>query len=115
MSNDETATGAHVLTRRYFAAVRACDLDGLLALFAADAVMTVPDGRTWTGIAAIRQWFTAVLAAQPKPSCLAEIAGAHGVAAEIETELGDGSTRRTANFFHLDDSGLITVLSSYAR
>jgi len=45
----------------------------------------------------------------------AVIAGAHGVATEIEARLPDGTVRRTANFFHFNGEGLIERLSVYAR
>jgi hypothetical protein len=54
-------------------------------------------------------------AMSPSPTPLAVIAGARGVATEIEARLPDGTVRRTANFFHFNSEGLIERLSVYAR
>lgn len=51
----------------------------------------------------------------PSPTPLAVIAGAQGVATEIEARLPDGTVRRTANFFHFNTERLIQRLSVYAR
>ena len=65
------------LAARYFAAMRASDLAGLLVLFAPDATLSVPDGRTFHGIAAIGGWFTTLFGAvSPSPTCIAENRGA---------------------------------------
>ena len=104
------------LAARYFAAMRASDREGLLVLFAPDATLSVPDGRTFEGIEAIGAWFTSLFGAvSPSPTCLAEIVGRGAIAVEIETKLADGVVRRTANFFDLNERGLIRALRSYAR
>jgi hypothetical protein len=100
----------------YFANMRARDIEGLTKLFAADATFTLPDGRELTGCAAIHEMYSKLFAAMaPSPTPLAVIAAARGVAAEIEARLANGTIRRTANFFHFDDEGLIKRLSVYAR
>ena len=105
-----------ILVDRYFANMRARNVEGLTKLFAADAVFILPDGRVLPGIAAIRELYGKLFAAQaPSPTPLAMIAGAHGVATEIEARLPDGTVRRTANFFHFNGEGLIERLSVYAR
>ena len=104
------------LADRYFAHMRERDLEGVAALFAQNATFTLPDGRELSGRAAIREMYTKLFAAMPpSPTPLAVIAGAHGVAAEIEARLPDGTVRRTANFFHFNSEGLIERLSVYAR
>ncbi|TAL01669.1 MAG: nuclear transport factor 2 family protein [Rhodospirillaceae bacterium] len=101
---------------RYFAGVRARDLEGLTMLFAQDATFTLPDGRELSGIAAIREMYSHLFAAQaPFPTPVAMVAGTNGVATEIEARFPDGTIRRTANFFHLNNDGLIKRLSVYAR
>src|SRR2546423_3644779 len=45
---------ADVITR-YFAADQRRDVDAIVALFTADAVV-VDEGQTWRGVAAIRNW-----------------------------------------------------------
>jgi 3-hydroxyisobutyrate dehydrogenase-like beta-hydroxyacid dehydrogenase len=104
------------LADRYFACMRSRDLEGLAALFAEDAVAVLPDGREVAGRAAIRGMYQHIFGAgAPTPTPLASIPGPHGVAAEIEAQLPDGSKRRTANFFHLGPDGRIVRLSIYKR
>lgn len=104
------------LVDHYFAHVRERNLVGLAKLFAEDATFTLPDGRELSGVAAIQEMYTKLFAAMsPSPTRLAVIAGARGVATEIEARLPDGTVRRTANFFHFNTAGLIQRLSVYAR
>jgi ketosteroid isomerase-like protein len=104
------------LVDRYFAHMRERNLVGLAKLFAEDATFTLPDGRELSGVAAIQEMYTKLFAAMaPSPTPLAVIAGAQGVATEIEARLPDGTVRRTANFFHFNTGGLIQRLSVYAR
>ena len=101
---------------RYFKNMRERNLDGLMALFGESATFVLPDGRALSGTAAIRGMYTHLFAgAAPSPTPQAVITGASGAAVEIETRIADGSTRRTANFFHLDDTGQIERLSVYMR
>jgi hypothetical protein len=104
------------VAQRYFAAMRERDLASLLGLFAADASIVLPDAREIAGLDAIQQWFTGLFGTQaPSPRAVALIAGERGVATEIETQLSNGSIRRTANFFHLNEAGRIQRLSVYTR
>lgn len=106
----------HPLVARYFAAMRARDLTALRALFAPDAIVALPNGRTFEGWEAIEQMFAGLfVAAAPSPTCLRQIVGDQVIATEIETDLPDGGVRRTANFFDLDERGSITGLRSYMR
>jgi hypothetical protein len=91
------------------------DLEGMASLFAETAVVTLPDGRELAGLDAIKGMYTQIWGAAPSPSPQAFVAGPNGVAVEIETHLPDGSSRRTANFFHLDADGRIERLSIYRR
>jgi uncharacterized protein (TIGR02246 family) len=104
------------LADAYFQHMRAQDLEGLASLFAPDAVMVFPDGREAAGLEAIRGMYRHVFGAGgPSPSPAAMIVGPDGAAVEIETTLPDGSSRRTANFFHLGADGRIARLSVYKR
>lgn len=104
------------LADRYFAAMRERNVAGLLSLFAADATVVFPDGRTVGGAGALRQWFTTLFTtAAPSPQPVAVVVGPRGIAVEIETRLAVGNVRRTANFFHLNSDGLIERLSVYSR
>jgi ketosteroid isomerase-like protein len=104
------------LPDRYFASIRARDIDALMALYVQDAVFTLPDGREFSGTAAIREMHLSVFAAgAPIPTPVAAVVGNGAIAVEIEARLTDGTTRRTANFFHLDGAGLIRRLSVYGQ
>lgn len=108
-------SAAQQVIDQYFAAMRARDIEALLALFAEDAVMVLPDGRELAGARSIRGMYEYLLANNaPRPTPVAAILGTAGAATEIETQLEDGSSRKTANFFHLD-AGLIQRLSVYQR
>jgi hypothetical protein len=106
----------HPVILGYFAAIRGRDIEALLRLFAEDAEMILPDGRELGGKDSLRTMYTHLFAADPPlPAPTAAIVAADGLATEIESKLPDGSARQTANFFHLDDGGLIRRLSVYKR
>jgi uncharacterized protein (TIGR02246 family) len=104
------------LAERYFASVRARDIEGFSALFAEDAVFVRPDGIRLSGLAAIREMEAGVFAAgPPTPAPEVMVAGANAVAVEINVRLADGGVRRMANFFHLNAEGKIQRLSVYRQ
>jgi hypothetical protein len=104
------------LAARYFKAMREQDLPTLRSLFAADAVLSVPDGRSFQGIEAICGWFAQLFASvSPSPTCVSELATPRAIAVEIEAALPNGTVRRTANFFDVDERGLVKGLRAYAR
>ena len=104
------------VTEQYFASIRAKDLDGLIALYAADASFTLPNGREFHGIDAIRELHRSVFAsAGPVPTPLATVVGVNCIAVEIEARMPDGSSRRTANFYYLNEAGRIQRLSVYIK
>lgn len=104
------------VSERYFASIRARDLEGLVALYAEDACFTLPNGREFTGIDAIREMHRSVFAAgAPSPTPLSSIAGAGAIAVEIEAKLPHGTVRRTANFYYLNAAARIQRLSVYMR
>jgi hypothetical protein len=101
---------------RYFEVVRNRDVDGLVALYAADAVITLPHGAQVAGIDAIRAFQTDVNGrAAPYPTPGPRTVGASEIAVEIKAQLPDGTVRNTANFFYLNEAGLIERLSVYAQ
>jgi uncharacterized protein (TIGR02246 family) len=101
---------------RYVAAMRAQNVDDLMALYAEDAVFVLPNGREFQGHAAIRAMHEGVLkAASPRPTPRAMVVGDAAVAVEIEVHVPDGNTRRTANFYHLNAQGRIQRLSVYMQ
>ncbi|UVO52615.1 nuclear transport factor 2 family protein [Sphingomonas sp. SUN039] len=104
------------LADRYFAAVRARDLDAFTALFAEDATFVLPDGREIAGKAAIREMEAQVFAAGgPTPSPQSMFPGGEGIAVQVEVRLADDSVRRMGSFFHLGADGLIRRLSIYRQ
>lgn len=104
------------VAQRYFECIRGQDIDGLAQLYAEDASFTLPDGRRFIGIAAIREMHAGVFAAgPPMPTPIDMVVGDNAVAVEIEARLPDGSSRRTANFYHLNADGRIGRLNVYRR
>jgi 3-hydroxyisobutyrate dehydrogenase-like beta-hydroxyacid dehydrogenase len=100
----------------YFAAVRARDIDALMALYAEDATFTLPNGKSFTGKDTIRGVHQSVFdSGSPFPSPGARFVGAEGIAVEIEAQLPDGSVRNTTNHYRFDETGKILSLGVYAR
>jgi hypothetical protein len=92
------------------------NVDGLVELFAKDATFVTPDGREFAGVDVIRAMYTNLFALNPPlPNPIVSVVGPRSVATEIEGRLADGTVRKTANFFHLNDAGLIQRLSVYTR
>ena len=104
------------MAERYFACMRARDLDGLAALYAEDAEFSLPDGRSFVGHAAILGMHASVFAAAaPVPTPLHKVVGADSIAVEIEARMADGTSRRTANFYQFNAEGRISRLSVYIK
>jgi len=100
----------------YFAAMRAQDVAGLVALFAEDGTFIWPDGRCITGHAAIRATYERLFAMPGNnPVAGPLMQGPRCAAAEVHSRLPDGSARRTVNVFDFDGEGLITRMASYRR
>lgn len=104
------------IAERYFAAIRARNINDLMALYADDATLVLPNGKESKGAAAIRETHQGVFnAASPTPLPQAMIVGDTAIAVEIEARMPDGTSRRTANFFHLNSQARIQRLSVYMR
>jgi hypothetical protein len=104
------------LRDRYFTAMCGADLAGVLALFADEAVVILPDGQVREGKAALEAMFSAIFDQScPSPSPGPIIGGNGAWAVEVETKLPNGRTRNTANFFQLNAAGLIDRMHSYSR
>src|SRR3974377_2000454 len=72
------------LANRYFASIKDQDLDGLIAFFAEDATMNLPDGREFRGVAAIRAMYHSLFAAQsPSPRPVTAVARALALAPQV--------------------------------
>jgi len=107
---------AEKVAERYFASIKARDIESLVALYADDATFTLPNGKQFAGVTAIREMHLGVFAASaPIPTPLAMVVGANSVAVEIAARLPDGTTRHTANFYHLNGDGRIQRLSVYMQ
>jgi hypothetical protein len=107
---------AQIIADRYFAAMRAQDLDAFLTLFADDASIVWPDGRAVTGIDEIGAAYTRLFANpsnNPQPGPI--MSGANAFATEVHSRLPDGSERHTINVFHVGSDGLVTKMSSYRQ
>lgn len=104
------------LARTYYRKVNARDLEGLLSLFADDAEFTLPDGRKVAGLAAIRQMYERVFSlGGPQPQPTSFVAAEHGVAAEVEVHLADGTVRQMASFFQVGADETFTAVGVYQR
>ena len=104
------------VAERYFAAIRTRNIEDLMSLYAHDAIFILPNGRESHGVGAIRATHQSVFdAASPMPEPQAMIVGQDAVAVEIEARMPDGTSRRTANFYHLNPQGQIQRLSVYMR
>lgn len=109
-------TDLRQLAEDYFVGIRSRDIEVMVAKFAPDGTMILPDGREVTGHEALRAMYGGLFAADPPtPTPLNFIVAADQVAVEIEARLGDGSRRATANVFRFDPSGRIARVSIYRR
>lgn len=117
----DIAQGSIVVDQRqlaegYFEGMRGRDVERMVAKFAPDGVMILPDGREVVGREALRSLYTGLFAANPpSPTPQNIVVGPDQVAVEIEARLEDGSARRTANFFRFNDRGEIERVSIYRR
>jgi hypothetical protein len=104
------------VTDRYFKHIREQNVAGIVGLFAPAASYFMPDGRRFTGADEIGGWFSKLFSSLAlTPQVIATIDSETATAVEIENVLPDGTKRSTANFFYLDDAGLITTLRVYQR
>ena len=104
------------VAERYFAAIRTRDIQSLSALYADDATFTLPNGKEFAGVDAIREMHLSVFkAGAPTPTPISSIIGNDSIAVEIQARLSDGTSRRTANFYYLSSSGLIQHLRVYMQ
>jgi ketosteroid isomerase-like protein len=104
------------LRNDYFKAMRSGDLDAVLALFDDNATVVLPDGRERAGRAALAEMYAGIFSmSRPEPSPGVITGAGDYWAVEVTTRLPDGRARNTANFFYLNDRGLIARMHSYSR
>jgi 3-hydroxyisobutyrate dehydrogenase len=100
----------------YFAAVRAKDIDALMALYAEDATFTLPNGKSFSGKDVIREVHLGVFASgSPYPTPGLRFGGLKGIAVEVAAQLPDGSVRQTSNHYVFNEAGKIQSLGVYMR
>ena len=100
---------ARVTAEAYVEAVNAVDLDGLIALFAEDAVLEHAFG-TFEGAEAIGTFYAEnVLAFTPQVTSRDWMERARTVSFHLEASV-DGATSRTVDHLTVDDAGRITHL-----
>jgi hypothetical protein len=80
------------------------------------AVVILPDGKEVAGTSAIREMESRVFATGgPMSQPTAVVAGNRSVAVEIDVHLAGGTVMKAANFFQLNEAGLIQRLSVYRK
>ncbi len=101
---------------RYFECIRARGVEALIALYADDATIGLPNGNEVVGAAAIRTLQEGIFAgAAPFPTPGNRVVGDSAAAVEIRVKLAEGRVRRTANFFTVNSAGRIQRLCVYAQ
>jgi hypothetical protein len=104
-----SASLARTTADAYVDAVNAVDLDGLVALFAEDAVLDHAFG-TFEGTAAIRTFYAEnVLAFAPQVESRDWLEQGRTVTFHLDAHV-DGATSQTVDHLTVDDAGLITRL-----
>ena len=104
------------LADRYFAAMRAQDLDALLSVFDQAGVIVWPDGRAIEGKPAIREVYARLFqnpSNNPAPGAL--MIGPESFAVEVTSRFDNGETRRTINVFRLAPNRLVARMDSYRQ
>ncbi len=100
----------------YFAAVRAKNIDALMACYGDQPTFALPNGKEFSGRDAIRAAHQSVFdSGSPFPNPQARFVSPQGIVVEIEAQLADGSVRQTTNHYRFDDRGKIHLLKVYAR
>ena len=101
---------------RYFAAMRAQDLEALLAVFDEAGIIVWPDGRRIEGKAAIRDTYSRLFEHPSNNPALGTLMlGPESFACEVASRFDSGETRRTTNVFRLTANGLIARMDSYRQ
>lgn len=100
----------------YFAAIRAKDIESLMALYGENAIFSLPNGREYIGKDSIRAMQLSVFAASaPQPSLGRMIIAQSAAAVEVEARLPDGSVRHTTNHYYLNKAGEVERLTVYVK
>jgi steroid delta-isomerase len=102
----------------YLARVNARDIDGLVALFAPDAVLLAAGGQRLQGADAIREFYAStVLAAEPSVRAVHFVQQDASCVMELEatTAAAPGSTARLADVLTVGGDGRIVRLAIYMQ
>jgi hypothetical protein len=104
------------IAERYFASVRARDIEAFMALFATNATFTLPDGRVLSGLDDIRKMESETFErGAPYPLPTAIVSSRNAIAVQVDVRVPSGSILKMANFYRLDEAGLIRSLSVYRQ
>jgi uncharacterized protein (TIGR02246 family) len=102
------------LLRTYFGNVNARNAPALAAMYASHGTLTLANGVRVSGRESIREFFETLFAQSPPGPQLVRVIGAGlACAAELLVTLADGKRQAVADFFRLDEQGLIVDLTIY--
>jgi ketosteroid isomerase-like protein len=109
-------TPVEAAARSYFDRVSARDAAGIAGMYAADGVLSLPNGARFAGPAAIEAFYAQLFAAAPPtPTVQAVIVQGARALVELTALRPDGAAGYAADVFTFDARGLIAGLVIYAR
>lgn len=104
------------LPRTYFGHVSSKNLQEVVAMYAADGELILQSGQRISGRGALHEFFQALfLQSPPTPRIVNIVGGSRQYAVELRVTLPGNSEAAVADFFQLDETGLIRSLTVYAR
>ncbi len=105
---------AEALLRRYFASVKARDIDTLMQLYAAQGRLLLGSGQQIVGRDALRGFFEKLFAhSPPSPEPVRILGSGLSWVAQLEITLHSGAKQRVLDLFTLTDDGEIAELAIY--
>ena len=105
---------AEALLRRYFASVKARDIDALMRLYASQGKLLRGSGQQIVGRDALRGFFEKLFAhSPPSPEPVRILGSGLSWVAQLEIALHSGATQRVLDLFTLTDGGEIAELAIY--
>jgi hypothetical protein len=105
---------AEALLRRYFASVKARDIDMLMQLYSPHGRLQLASGQQIVGRAALRGFFEKLFAhSPPSPEPVRILGSGLSWVAQLEIGLHSGATQRVLDLFTLTEAGEIAELAIY--
>jgi hypothetical protein len=102
------------LAERYFRLVNERQARQIAGLFADNGVLRMPDGTAHRGAQSIRNFYQSLFdAGAPAPRLINTIGAGHRMATEMLVQMADGSCQPAADFFELNNDGLILEIRIY--